>query len=332
MAPARFGRPRTWSADDDERLGGSNHVMRVGKDSEAMDSEGDNEARSTSGLERSQSAPRGDAAAAPADTAPAPSADTAAAPSADTAAAPSADTAAAPSADTAAVPGDTPAASVASAAPADTGAASADTAADTGRPSEQSASAPAQAAPQDSPGPARTPWREHLAGAGISFLGWLSRPRVRLTVTGVILLLVGGLFVTNSVWTLPLVIAGVLMVVVAWIGGRLDGRFAVQWGEAGTQLEFRASIKAAEPPRAALPQTSSSPSRALVHALEREPRDAEIIEGEAHTVEIDVAELKALIAAAELTEAEPAHTEAAARATRNLRVAHGGARSSDTSR
>jgi hypothetical protein len=128
-------------------------------------------------------------------------------------------------------------------------------------------------------------WAEQLAVAGAAFLGWLSRPRVRLTVTGVLLLLIGALFVTNSVWTLPLVIVGVAMVVVAWIGRRLDGRFAVQWGEAGTQLEFRARIKAAEPPSAMLPSRSS---QALVPALGAEPKDAEVIEGEAHTVEIDV--------------------------------------------
>jgi hypothetical protein len=192
--------------------------------------------------------------------------------------------------------------------------------------------APAERPPtRDSAPQASALWAEQLAAAGGTFLGWLSRPRVRLTVTGVVLLLIGGLFVTSSVWTLPLVIVGVVMVVVAWIGRRLDGRFAVQWGEAGTQLEFRASIKAAEPPPAALP---SSSSHALVPAPEREPGDAEIIEGEAHTVEIDVGELKALIAAAQLTEAERATLpdEAAADAIRILRVANGGARASDVSR
>ena len=39
------------------------------------------------------------------------------------------------------------------------------------------------------------------------------------------------------------------MVAVAWIGHRLEGRFAVEWGEAGTQLAFKATIKAAHRPR-----------------------------------------------------------------------------------
>jgi hypothetical protein len=130
---------------------------------------------------------------------------------------------------------------------------------------------------------------------------WVGRPRVRLSLTGVLLLLIGGVLVTNSVWTLPVVVVGALMVVVAWMGHRLDGRFTIEWGESGTQLAFRATIKAAEPAHgAAALTTGREPARA------EEPEDSvhsEVIEGEAHTVEIDVADLKALIAAAEVAEA-----------------------------
>jgi hypothetical protein len=141
-------------------------------------------------------------------------------------------------------------------------------------------------------------------------------------VTGVILLAAGGMFVTSSVWTLPLVIAGALMVAIAWVGHRLDGRLAVEWGEEGAQLEFRATIKPIEPTRLALPEASAA----------LDPEEAEVVEGEAHTVEIEVAELKALIAAAETAEAEIAHTEAWARAARNLRVADGGGRAAEAGR
>jgi hypothetical protein len=128
---------------------------------------------------------------------------------------------------------------------------------------------------------------------------WVGRPRVRLSLTGVMLLLIGGVLVTNSVWTLPVVVAGALMVVVAWMGHRLDGRFTIEWGESGTELAFRATIKAAEPSYgASVPALTSGQEPALAD----EPRDTEIIEGEAHTVEIDVADLKALIAAAEVAE------------------------------
>jgi len=181
----------------------------------------------------------------------------------------------------------------------------------------------------DSPGVDATPAdkaspRLHaLWAVAVSFYGWLSRPRVRLTVTGLVLLLIGGLVVTSSVWTLPLVIIGALMVVIAWVGYRLDGRFAIEWGDAGTQLEFRAKIKAAQPAQPALPQNSSG-MHYLARTAEPEPEDAEVVEGEAHTVEIDVAELKALIAAAEVEDVEVAQTDATAQAKRNLRVADKG--------
>ncbi|HWF25550.1 MAG TPA: hypothetical protein VG275_08890 [Solirubrobacteraceae bacterium] len=142
---------------------------------------------------------------------------------------------------------------------------------------------------------------------------------------GVVLLLVGGLLVTSSVWTLPLVIAGALMVLIAWVGHRLEGRLAVEWGDAGTQLEFRAQIKAAP----VLPEALGEAAPRLVTAADPEPDDAVVIEGEAHTVEIEVTALKTLIAAAETADTETAQAEASAQAARILRVAHGGGRSSE---
>ncbi|HWF54103.1 MAG TPA: hypothetical protein VG223_05735 [Solirubrobacteraceae bacterium] len=142
------------------------------------------------------------------------------------------------------------------------------------------------------PPPAPLHWRVHLRDFADWLAGWLGRPRVRLATVGVLLLLTAGVVVTSSVWTLPLVIGGGLMVLVAWIGSRLDGHFAVEWGETGTQLQFRAQIRSAE--ARALKAGQEPPGEA-----EQAPPDAEVVEGEAHTVEIDVAELKALIAAAE---------------------------------
>jgi hypothetical protein len=152
-------------------------------------------------------------------------------------------------------------------------------------------------------------------------------------VIGVVLLLVGGLLMSNSVWTLPLVLIGALMVLVAWIGHRLDGRFAVEWGEGGTQLAFRAQIKAPQPSLPAAPAEAATPQpqqpTAATHTAATNTVDADIVEGEAHTVEIDVAELKALLAAAETAEANVARTGRFSSATRNLRVAGD---SSDSSR
>jgi hypothetical protein len=160
--------------------------------------------------------------------------------------------------------------------------------------------------------PADTPaWAQWLTTTASSLYAWLMRPRVRLAVTGALLLLIG-LIAGNTVWTLPLVIVGALMVAVAWIGRRLEGRFAVEWGEAGTQLAFRATIKPAQPTTDATALAAASATGpAPAHRIELVPGADDVIEGEAHTVEINVTELKALIAAAEAAEAT--HAAEAAR-------------------
>lgn len=188
--------------------------------------------------------------------------------------------------------------------------------------------------------PQRTPnWAAQLAAIWSSFHTWLMRPRVRLSVTGVTLLLIGGLVTTNSVWTLPLVIVGALMVAIAWMGHRLEGRFAVEWGPAGTDLAFRASVKPAAPapeipvrtssgadePAGSHPANAPGPHAAEPHAAGPD----EVIEGVAHTVEIDVAELKALIAAVESAEAQTAPPDAAGPDIRVHRMAQGGERPSE---
>ncbi len=143
---------------------------------------------------------------------------------------------------------------------------------------EAAPAAPTPEAPAASPSSHRP---AQLAALASSAAEWLSQPRVRLSLTGVLLLLIGGLLMSSSVWTLPLVIVGALMVAIAWIGHRLEGRFAVEWGQTGTQLAFRATIKAAHAGDAIVPTA------------------VQTIDGQAHTVELDLAELKALIAAVE---------------------------------
>jgi hypothetical protein len=188
---------------------------------------------------------------------------------------------------------------------------------------EPPAAAHADGGAVSTPAGKATPSADQLSAVASSIHAWLSRPRVRLIVTGAMLLLIDGLFLTNSVWTLPLGIVGALMVVIGWVGGRLDGRFTVEWGETGTQLEFRARIAAPPPPRASLPPASPV-SRALLDMPQPTAPDAGMIEGEAHTVEIDLAELEALIAAAETADAESPHTDASMRAVHKLQAARAG--------
>ncbi len=145
-----------------------------------------------------------------------------------------------------------------------------------------------------SPPSASSPWPARLEALGATCREWVTRPRVTLCLVGGVLVL-AGLMLTDSVWTLPLMIVGAVMILVAWIGHRLEGRFAVQWGQTGTELAFRATVK---PARSALTGGSAG-SRPLPSPRENDAEASSIIEGEAHTVEIDVAELRALIAAAE---------------------------------
>jgi hypothetical protein len=190
-----------------------------------------------------------------------------------------------------------------------------------------SASAEAAQSPLAAAGSSpRADWLQRVASC---FSELLARPPLRLIAIGAVLLLLGGLIVPNSVWTLPVVILGALMVATGWLGGRLDGRFAVEWGQSGTQLEFRARIAAPSHERPVLPRSALG-SGAHAGAREVTPQDPEIIDATGHTVELDLAELEALIGAAETPEAGngPAASE---RAAQKLRVARNGEQSSEAS-
>lgn len=167
----------------------------------------------------------------------------------------------------------------------------------------------ASGAKPDQPAAAeRHVWHDRLSEIGGWLGGQLRSPRTRLFLAGVILLLVGALWITSSAWTLPLIVIGIVMVVIAWVGSRLDGRIAVEWGEGGTQLEFRAEIKAPAPVAKPLRLSPITPAQPPQMPTPQRPtlEDGNVIEGEGHTVEIDVAELRSLIAAAEAKEASAA--------------------------
>ncbi len=174
---------------------------------------------------------------------------------------------------------------------------------------------------------APSPWPARAESAAKAIQEWVTRPRVTLCVVGVVLAF-GGLLLTNSVWTLPLVILGAVMVLVAWIGHRLEGRFAVEWGKTGTELAFRATVKPARPELPIVAASAAEPQPPAADSP-RPPED-NVIEAEAHTVEVDVGELKALIAA---VEAEPSAvaTESEPQDIRVRRVVNGNGRTSNGS-
>ena len=146
---------------------------------------------------------------------------------------------------------------------------------------------------------ASSPWPARAEASAKLVQEWVTRPRVTLCIVGTVLVL-GGLLFTNSVWTMPLMILGAVMVLVAWIGHRLEGRFAVEWGKTGTELRVPSDGQAG-PAGAGVVAASATGPQPRVAAAAPESEE-QVIEGEAHTVEVDVGELKALIAA---VEAEP---------------------------
>ncbi|WP_249009321.1 hypothetical protein [Conexibacter sp. DBS9H8] len=148
----------------------------------------------------------------------------------------------------------------------------------------------------------------------------LARPRARTMIVGALLIALGLFVVTHSVWTFPVLIIGIGMVVVAWVGSRLEGRFVIEWSEAGAGFEMRAQFRAANEATPALPapatvtdphtNVAESAQAAVgnppVSANAAAIPDAETVEepqtidGEAHTIEINVADLRALVNAAEV--------------------------------
>jgi hypothetical protein len=132
-----------------------------------------------------------------------------------------------------------------------------------------------------------------------------------VVVVGIALIVFGAFLINHSVWTFPLVIIGAIMIIVAWVGTRLEGRFGIEWSDGGAGFEMRARFRPALELQVRAPHLPAAPAPfpattmpSTSTSTDTQPRedpavDAEVIEGEAHTIEIDVEELRALVAAAE---------------------------------
>ena len=118
----------------------------------------------------------------------------------------------------------------------------------------------------------------------------LSQPRVRTVVIGAALIIVGALIVGHSFWTFPLIAVGVVLILVAWVGSRLEGRLLIEWGDSGAGVEMSARVKSAAARTDATVALPSSEGSGVSGA-------GEVIDGEAHTMELNPAELRAILAA-----------------------------------
>jgi hypothetical protein len=135
-------------------------------------------------------------------------------------------------------------------------------------------------------------------------VGQLIKPKARVVVVGILLIVFGAFVIDHSVWTFPMVVIGAIMIIVAWVGTRLEGRFGIEWGDGGAGFEMRARFRPAlemraKAPHLTVPAPASSTSTDTQPRTTPAPVEDDVIEGEAHTIEIDVEELKALVAAAE---------------------------------
>jgi hypothetical protein len=159
--------------------------------------------------------------------------------------------------------------------------------------------------------------------ASAAWQGLSERHGLRAGLAGAILVIVGLLLGAQSAVAVSLLAVGVAMLVIGWAGSRLRGRFAIEFGPEGTSIELRAHVASpvrvgaaaiAAPATAASPRVYAIPRRdavahdapapglaaspsAVAGAHAGEPPDADVIESTGETIEMDVSQLKALLAA-----------------------------------
>jgi len=150
-------------------------------------------------------------------------------------------------------------------------------------------------------------------GARAAWRGLAERRGLRVALAGAVVLLVALQLGADSALSVPLLIVGLVMVVVGAMGPRLRGRFSLEFGPEGTSIEVQTHIAApgkTAAPVPALPIAPDRPRIALVHsapaapavaepatAEEPPPADAMVVEGHGETIEMDVEQLRALLAA-----------------------------------
>ena len=126
------------------------------------------------------------------------------------------------------------------------------------------------------------------------------RRGLRLTLAGLALLVLAVYLGGGSALTVPLFIVGGMLIAGGLLGPRLSGRLVVEWGPQGTTIDFHTDVASA-------PQVEAAPPPAP--ALERPAGPPQVLEGRGETIEIEVAQLEALMTSAR-PEAEPPAAQA----------------------
>lgn len=125
----------------------------------------------------------------------------------------------------------------------------------------------------------------------------IERPGLRLAVIGAGLVAAAFELGSGSALSVPLLVVGLVMLVVGVLGSRLRGRFVLDFGPGGMVIEARAEV--APPPQATL-ALPPKPRITLVTPTPDEPSvydEDDVIEGHGETIEMDVAQLRRLLAA-----------------------------------
>jgi len=113
------------------------------------------------------------------------------------------------------------------------------------------------------------------------------RRGVRTALVGLVLLLFAVYLGGGSALTVPLLIIGAILAAAGLFGPRLSGRLVVEWGPHGTTIDFHTDVAA--PPMAEARRPA---------AVARPDGPPQVIEGRGETIEIEVAQLEALMAGA----------------------------------
>lgn len=124
------------------------------------------------------------------------------------------------------------------------------------------------------------------------------RRGLRVAVIGVGLVLLSFWLGTDSVLSLPMLIAGIILLVAGAVGPRLQGRVSVDFGPDGSLFEMKAHL--APPGHTAVPgAVVERPQPQLQAVPPPEPQTPEpaVIESHGETIELDVERLKRLLAA-----------------------------------
>lgn len=144
------------------------------------------------------------------------------------------------------------------------------------------------------------PAQQFVEGARRALTELGDRRGLRIVILGAVLVLIALFAGMDSALTIPILIVGGLMIAIGSLGPRLSGRFAIEFGASGTVIEMRTEVT--PPGTVASEHNRRLPLPATVEQAEAqadEPQDAEVIEGTGETIEIDVAELEALVEAAQ---------------------------------